>query len=88
MTLCNTKPIEFSRCKSRKIQLNFDGGEISSDAGAILLNRADKMSNLTDRIASTVNDPRCKGKIDHLIDEEVPILWPRLWKPQAGSATN
>ena len=39
MIFCNTKTIEFSRCKNRKIQLNFDGGEITSDAGAILLNR-------------------------------------------------
>ena len=46
MTLCIAKPIEFSRCKGRKIQLNFDCGEISSDAGAILLNKADKLINL------------------------------------------
>lgn len=71
MTLCTTKPIEFSRCKGRKIQLNFDGGEITSDAGAILLNKVDKMINLTDRIASTANDPRCKGKIDHTIGDMI-----------------
>ncbi len=65
MTLCNTKTIEFTRCKGRKVQANFDGGEITSDAGAILLNRADKMIGLTKRIASAINDPRCKGKIDH-----------------------
>ena len=69
MTLCNTKTIEFSRCKRRKIQLNFDGGEITSDAGAILLNRVDKIINLTNRIASTANDPRCKGKADHSIGD-------------------
>ena len=65
MTLCNTKTIEFTRCKGRKVQANFKGGEITSDAGAILLNRADKMIGLTKRIAVTINDPRCKGKIDH-----------------------
>ncbi len=65
MTLCNTKTIEFSRCKSRKIQLNFDGGEITSDAGAILLNRVDKKINLTNRISASINDTRCKGKVEH-----------------------
>ena len=65
MTLCTTKTIEFSRCKSRKIQLNFDGGEITSDAGAIFLNRVDKMINLTQRIAATMADSRCKGKVNH-----------------------
>ena len=62
MTLCTTKTIEFSRCKSRKVQANFNGGEITSDAGAILLNRADKIIGLTKRIAATVNDSRCKGR--------------------------
>ena len=65
MTKCTTKTIEITRCKGRKVQANFNGGEITSDAGAILLNRADKMIGLTKRIAATINDPRCKGKIDH-----------------------
>lgn len=65
MTLCTTKTIEFTRCKNRKVQANFNGGEITSDAGAMLLNRVDKIIGLTKRIASTINDPRCKGKIDH-----------------------
>jgi hypothetical protein len=33
MTLCNTKAIEFTRCKSRKIHQNVYGGVITSDAG-------------------------------------------------------
>ncbi len=58
MTLCTMKKIEFTRCKSRKVHANFNGGEITSDAKAILLNRADKIIGLTKRIASTINDPR------------------------------
>ena len=67
MTLCTTKTIEFTRCKRRKIQANFDGGEITSDAGAILLNSADKMIDLTGRIAAITKDSRCKRKINHKI---------------------
>lgn len=63
MTLCTTKTIEITRCKSRKVQANFNGGEITSDAGALLLKLADKMTGLTKRIE--INDPRCKGKIEH-----------------------
>jgi hypothetical protein len=63
MTLCTTKTIELTRCKRRKIQANFNGGEITSDAGALLLKLADKKTGLTKRI--TINDKRCKGKIDH-----------------------
>jgi hypothetical protein len=69
MTLCTTKPIEFSRCKNRKVQVNFEGGEITSDAGVMILRRADKLINLTRRIASTANDPRNKKKIKHSIQD-------------------
>lgn len=69
MTLCTTKTIEFSRCKNRKIQANFDGGEITSDAGVMLLNQADKILKLTSRIASTANDPRNPKKITHTIQD-------------------
>ncbi len=69
MTLCTTKTIEFSRCKRRKIQANFDGGEITSDAGVMLLNQADKILKLTSRIASTANDPRHPKKITHSIQD-------------------
>jgi len=63
MTLCTTKTIEITRCKRRKVQVNFNGGEITSDAGALLLKLADKKTGLTKRIA--INDQRCQGKIDH-----------------------
>lgn len=67
MTNCTTKTIEITRCKGRKIQANFNGGEITSDAGAMLVSQADKIINLTKRIAATANDPRDQGKIKHTI---------------------
>ena len=52
MTVCTTKSIEYSRCHSRKVQANFSGGEITLDGGVMLLQQADRLINLTDRIAS------------------------------------
>jgi len=69
MTLCTTKTIEFSRCKRRKVQANFKGGEITSDAVTMLLSHADKTINLTERIASGAEDSRCKGKVKHSIGD-------------------
>ena len=69
MTVCTTTTIEFARCKNRKVEVNFNCGEITSDAGAILLSRADKIINLTKRIAANINDQRCKGKVDHSIGD-------------------
>lgn len=69
MTVCTTKTIEFSRCQRRKVQVNFEGGEITSDAGAMLLKQADKLINLTGRVASTANDPRNQDRITHSIHD-------------------
>lgn len=68
MTVCTTKTIEFSRCQRRKVQVNFGGGEITSDAGVLLLQQVDKLINLTDRIAATANDPRNQDRIKHTIE--------------------
>ena len=62
MTVCTPKTIEFSRCKNRKVQANFGGGEITSDAGVMLLNQVDKIIKLTGRIATKANDSRQKKK--------------------------
>lgn len=67
MTLSTTKKTDFTRCKHRKVQANFGGGEISSDGGAMLINCADKIINLTNRFASTVNDAQDQEKIKHTI---------------------
>lgn len=69
MTVCNTKSIEFTRCKRRKVMADFDGGEITSDAGVFLLSEADKRLRLTERIGRKLDDPRCKGKCDHSMQD-------------------
>ncbi|TAN78318.1 MAG: hypothetical protein EPN14_06665 [Gallionella sp.] len=37
---------------------NFDGGEISSDLGALVLAAVDRRIGLIDRLAAAINDPR------------------------------
>lgn len=65
MTNSNTDTIRFTSCKKRKVEAEFGGGEISSDAGAMLLGEADKRIGLCDRVASIVDDPRIKNKCKH-----------------------
>jgi len=48
---------------------DFGGGEITSDAGVLLLSEADKRLRLTERIAPQFEDPRCKGKCDHSLQD-------------------
>jgi hypothetical protein len=65
VTKSTTTTIEFTRCKRRKVNADFGGGEITSDAGVMLLSEVDKKLNLTQRIGRVLNDPRCQGKCKH-----------------------
>ena len=65
MTVCSTKIIEYARCKGRKVQAQFNGGDITSDGGVMLLRAVDRRLQLTKRIAATLNDPRCSSKTRH-----------------------
>lgn len=41
MTKCTMSTASFSRCKGRQITASFDGSEITSDGGALLLRQLD-----------------------------------------------
>lgn len=65
MTVCNTEIYEFARCKRRKVQAQFSGGDITSDGGVMLLKLADKRMDLTRRVAKKFSDSRDQGKCTH-----------------------
>ena len=37
MTNCIPSSLEFPACKGRKVKVNFEGGEVTSDGGILLL---------------------------------------------------
>jgi hypothetical protein len=57
--------MEFSRVKRRKVEINFDGGEVTSDGGAVLIREVDRKIGLTKALDKAINDPRQKGKCEH-----------------------
>lgn len=65
MTNCNTQLSLFPGFKSRKIHFDFNGGDITSDAGGLLLRAADKKLSLTNNLTSLLNDPRRQESCDH-----------------------
>ena len=65
MTQCNTKHIEFSRLSRRKIRADFDGGKITSDAGALLIPEVDRQLGLIEAINTCIPDPRNQDPIIH-----------------------
>ena len=58
MTDCNTPPLLFASLGSKKIQADFKGGSLTSDAGALLLRQVDKKLGLLDAFDRCRPDPR------------------------------
>jgi len=58
MTDCNTNPLTFSSLGRKKIQADFNGGCLTSGAGALLLREVDKRLGLIDAINNCIPDPR------------------------------
>jgi len=65
MTDCNKQPLLFSSLKNKKIQADFNGGSLTSDAGALLLREVDKHLGVIDAINKCIPDPRNQFFIAH-----------------------
>ncbi len=57
-TECNLTEMDFGRAGGRRVVADFDGGMVSSDAGALLLGEADKAMGLVDRLSRCFGDRR------------------------------
>lgn len=65
MTECNSAPLAFSSLSRKKILADFNGGHLTSDAGALLLREADRRTGLIDALAACISDPRDPSRIQH-----------------------
>lgn len=65
MPKCTDGRGEFGRIGRRVIEANFDGGDISSDGGLLLLRRADERVGLSHAAAAVLSDPRDPARITH-----------------------
>ena len=64
-TDCNSATIHFTPLGRRQLRAGFDGGRITSDAGALLLREVAGRSRLFARMAACVPDPREPAMIEH-----------------------
>ena len=76
MTECYQRSFEFPACKSRKVQVDFNGGEVTSDAGVLLLRQADRKLGLTKELHQLLNDPRRQASCDH---SQIELLRQRIY---------
>jgi DDE family transposase len=71
MTQCNQETFEFEAHFSRGVVARFDGGTMTSDAGALLLRQTDQRLNLLPRLAACFEDHRNSWLISHSVRELV-----------------
>jgi hypothetical protein len=64
-TECTHEPMLFSSLFSQTVQAEFNGGAITSDAGALLLRELDQRMGLTERMAACIPDPRNPALTTH-----------------------
>ena len=64
-TQCNVAELRIEGPGRRAVVARFDGGRMSSDAGAVLLREADRAIGVTAKLASCFTDFRAPGRVEH-----------------------
>src|ERR1700722_15359909 len=67
-TECTPKRFEFEAVARRAVVACFDGGDITSNAGALLLGQVDRGLVLTRRFAACFNDRRDPRFVEHRVE--------------------
>src|SRR4051812_16212319 len=75
-TQCSADLFGFAPVDGRRVEAGFDGGTITSDAGALLLGATDRGVGLIGRLAGCFVDARPPGLIEH---EGGTLLGPRVF---------
>lgn len=69
MPNCTDERVEFGRVGRRVIEAAFDGGDIVSDGGVMLLRQVDRRLGLTRSAAAAFNDSRRSASVKHGLRE-------------------
>ena len=62
---CSADLFGFARVEGRDVVAAFDGGQMTSDAGALLLGATDRAVRLIERFSSCFTDARAAGLVEH-----------------------
>jgi hypothetical protein len=64
---CSASLFDFAPVEGRRVVAGFDGGAITSDAGALLLGATDRAIRMTERFAGCFTDRRVSGLVEHSV---------------------
>ena len=70
-TECKSDHLKFHPLRSRDIIAKFDGGNITSDAGVLLLREVEKRTHILKRLSQCFKDYRNPDRIEHTVEELV-----------------
>ena len=70
-TECNRDLFGYEVVEGRRVVAAFDGGEVTSDAGALLLGATDRAIGLVTRFAACFDDGRVQAQVEHTIEAMV-----------------
>src|SRR3989339_1372784 len=71
MTQCTQFSFEFEAHRSRRVVAGFDGGAMTSDAGALLLRSTEQRLGLVSRLGRCFTDFRNQERVEHSVTEMV-----------------
>jgi hypothetical protein len=70
-TQCNRDLFGYEVVEGRQVVAAFDGGEVTSDAGGLLLGATDRAIGLTERFAACFDDARAQSQVEHSVQAMV-----------------
>jgi Transposase DDE domain group 1 len=70
-TECNRDLFGYEVVEGRQVVAAFDGGEVTSDAGALLLGATDRAIGLVTRFAACFDDGRAQAQVEHTVETMV-----------------
>ena len=77
-TECNSAYLDFPMVGSRQVLASFDGGDISSDGGSLLLRKTEEVTGIIRQFAACFTDHRdpklIEHSVEHLIAQRVYAL--------------
>jgi hypothetical protein len=68
-TECNPAYLDFPTLGARQVLADFDGGDISSDGGALLLRQTERLTGILRQFAACFTDHRNPDRTEHTLDE-------------------
>src|SRR3954452_16308757 len=68
-TECNSSYLDFPMLGSREVLADFDGGDIASDGGALLLRETERLTGIVRQFAACFTDHRNPDLVEHTAEE-------------------